>query len=327
MVAAPRVSVVMAAYNAADHIGKAIASLEQQTLHEWELVVVDDCSCDNTREIVLSFQQSDARIICQRTPENKGPAAARNLGFALARGEWITILDSDDRYEPDRLRALLEQATFRQADLVADNLGLYDETAGKVICRAYFFSGDSLPLTTRRLVDNDGPPRLAGLGHLKPFIRRSFWRESGVSYPEEIRLGEDFCFLFLLLEKTKSAVLLNDVGYLYTLPYSVLSGQAAVGSRTDYGFDGLDSLKKANDLVVDHIARTASDDTVLIDALREHGERLKREKEWRKIKQHVKKLELLHAATLAARSELSFLLSQLLIIAKRKLGSYQTIVR
>ena len=58
MVAAPRVSVVMAAYNAADHIGKAIASLEQQTLHEWELVVVDDCSCDNTRERTRQIARS-----------------------------------------------------------------------------------------------------------------------------------------------------------------------------------------------------------------------------------------------------------------------------
>jgi len=327
MAAAPRVSVVMAAYNAADHIGKAIESLERQSLREWELVIVDDCSRDNTREIVQSFQEKDARIVYRRMPENKGPAAARNLGFALARGEWITVLDSDDQYEPDRLRALLEQATFHRADIVADNLGLYDETAGKIICRAFCFSGETLPLTARRLVDNDGPPRLAGLGHLKPFIRRSFWSESGVSYPEEIRLGEDFCFLFFLLEKTKNAVLLNRVGYLYTLPYSVVSGQPAVGSRTDYGCDGLVSMERANDLVATRIARTPTGDPELFAALKEHRGRLEREKEWREVKQHLKQFELLRAASLAARSELAFVLSQFLIIAKRKFGNYQTVIR
>ncbi len=327
MVAAPRVSVVMAAYNAADHIGKAIESLERQTLPEWELVIVDDCSRDNTREIVQSFKEKDARIVYQRMAENKGPATARNLGFALARGEWITVLDSDDQYEPDRLRALLEQATLHRADIVADNLGLYDEAAGKIICRAFSFSGETLPLTARRLVDNDGQPRLAGLGHLKPFIRRSFWSESGVSYPEEIRLGEDFCFLFFLLEKTKNAVLLNRVGYLYTLPYSVVSGQPAVGSRTDYGCGGLVSMERANDLVVTRIARTPAGDPELFAALKEHRGRLEREKEWREVKQHLKQFELLRAARLAARSELAFVLSQFLIVAKRKFGNYQTVIR
>src|ERR1700722_10434370 len=109
MPSTPSITVVMAAYNAETSISRAIESLKQQTLSDWELIVIDDCSNDNTGGVVEALAKRDPRIHYERMPANKGPAAARNIGFAQAQGDWITILDSDDVYEVDRLQFLFDQ--------------------------------------------------------------------------------------------------------------------------------------------------------------------------------------------------------------------------
>jgi glycosyltransferase involved in cell wall biosynthesis len=94
------VSVIMPAYNTARFIGQAIRSVLAQTYTHWELLVIDDGSTDGTSEAAAGF--GDARIRCIRT-ENRGLAAARNVGIDHARGEFIALLDSDDAWFPGKL--------------------------------------------------------------------------------------------------------------------------------------------------------------------------------------------------------------------------------
>ena len=96
----PRFSVVIAAYNAAPFIGRAIESILAQTYPAHEVIVVDDGSTDGTAEAVARFGEP---VRCHRQP-NAGVSAARNAGAALATGDWLTFLDADDRYYRDRLR-------------------------------------------------------------------------------------------------------------------------------------------------------------------------------------------------------------------------------
>jgi glycosyltransferase involved in cell wall biosynthesis/LmbE family N-acetylglucosaminyl deacetylase len=88
----PRVSVIVPAYNRADLVGEAIQSVIDQTYTDWELIVVDDGSTDETAQVVAGFGER-VRYIYQ---ENAGACAARNNGFAISRGDYITFLDSDD---------------------------------------------------------------------------------------------------------------------------------------------------------------------------------------------------------------------------------------
>lgn len=96
----PKVSVVIPAYNQADYLGQAIQSVINQTYQDWELIVVDDGSTDNTAKVLSRF--SDARIsyIYQA---NKGLPGARNTGIELSSGEYLAFLDSDDYYHPEKL--------------------------------------------------------------------------------------------------------------------------------------------------------------------------------------------------------------------------------
>lgn len=98
----PVVSVIMPAYNASRFIGRAIDSVVQQTFRNWELLVVDDGSTDNTLEVVRSLAAADKRIHVY-SQENAGVAAARNLAIRNSRGQFIAPLDSDDFWFPRKL--------------------------------------------------------------------------------------------------------------------------------------------------------------------------------------------------------------------------------
>lgn len=95
------VSVIMPSYNTADYIADSIKSVISQTYQNWELIIVDDCSTDNTDDIVSYF--SDNRIKYMKNKKNMGAAATRNRALREAKGEWIAFLDSDDLWLPNKL--------------------------------------------------------------------------------------------------------------------------------------------------------------------------------------------------------------------------------
>ncbi len=110
-------SLLMAAYGAAEHIGPAIQSVLNQTLADWELIVVDDHSPDGLGECVAPFR-TDPRIGYVRLATNGGPSVARNVAAAMARGQYFVIFDADDLLEPTFLERTL-RALDGGADLVA----------------------------------------------------------------------------------------------------------------------------------------------------------------------------------------------------------------
>jgi glycosyltransferase involved in cell wall biosynthesis len=101
----PLISIVVAMHDAEPYIAEAIDSCLRQRLEDWELVIVDDGSVDRSVSIARSFADPRIRVIQQGT--NQGPGVARNVGLAAAGGEWLTVLDADDRYDPDRLACLM----------------------------------------------------------------------------------------------------------------------------------------------------------------------------------------------------------------------------
>jgi len=92
----PKVSVILPAYNAEDGIQVAIDSILNQTWQNIELIIVDDCSTDDTLSIIQDYAEKDVRIVWDQTPENSGPYVARNIGLAKATGEFVTVNDADD---------------------------------------------------------------------------------------------------------------------------------------------------------------------------------------------------------------------------------------
>lgn len=108
MTAPPEVSIITPAYNAARFIGQAMASVQAQSLQNWEMVVADDASSDQTAELVAAQSRLDPRIRLVRREGNGGSGPARNAALAVARGRFVAFLDSDDLWLPAKLERQLD---------------------------------------------------------------------------------------------------------------------------------------------------------------------------------------------------------------------------
>ena len=97
------VSIVMPAYNCEHFIGIALDSVINQIYQNWELLVVDDCSTDNTSQVVKEYIKKDNRVKYHKLDQNSGAAVARNKAIDLATGKYIAFLDSDDVWFPEKL--------------------------------------------------------------------------------------------------------------------------------------------------------------------------------------------------------------------------------
>lgn len=96
------VSIIMPSYNTASYIAESIQSVLAQSYKDWELIIVDDCSSDNTDGVVKLYL-SDERIKYLKNEKNSGAAVSRNKALREAKGKWIAFLDSDDLWKPDKL--------------------------------------------------------------------------------------------------------------------------------------------------------------------------------------------------------------------------------
>lgn len=103
----PQISILVAVYNTAPYLPQCLDSLCGQTLRDIQIICIDDCSTDQSPQILADYAQRDARITLLRTPHNSGQAAARNLGLQIATGEFTTFVDSDDWLAPDALEQAL----------------------------------------------------------------------------------------------------------------------------------------------------------------------------------------------------------------------------
>ncbi len=97
------VTIITSVYNAEDFIGQTIESVLSQSYRNWEMIIVEDCSTDRSREIVRTYSTADERIHLIELEENKGVGGARNVGLQKARGNLIAFIDSDDCWYPEKL--------------------------------------------------------------------------------------------------------------------------------------------------------------------------------------------------------------------------------
>ena len=120
-----KISVIMPVYRVEDYVGRAIESMQKQTLQEFEFLIVDDGSPDRSGEICDAYAREDERIrVFHR--ENQGAPTARNTAMEMARGKYLYFLDSDDWAEPQMLEEMYELAEKHQAELVV--AGFYIDT-------------------------------------------------------------------------------------------------------------------------------------------------------------------------------------------------------
>lgn len=183
----PTISIILPAYNAQNTLEKAIASVQGQTFTDWELLVVNDGSTDNTRSLAERYAGQDARIRVITQP-NGGRSAARNTGLAHARGEYMAFLDADDMFLPNTLQDLYDAAQQEACDLVI----------GEIVASKH------LPVLKNKLLK--GAEAVAYLFSLKQnqrllnsiwnkLFKRSLVTACQLQFPDGVERGEDLIFV------------------------------------------------------------------------------------------------------------------------------------
>jgi succinoglycan biosynthesis protein ExoO len=211
------VTVLIAAYNAAPFLQRAVTSALEQTLRPVEVIIVDDGSTDGTAEVARGLAAANhlVRLICR--DRNGGPSVARNAGLDRAGGEWVAILDADDAFLPDRLERLIRLAEETRADVVADNFIWYDAVSGLQGAPGLSTAVNSELIDKYTFVACARP--YAGesdWGLLKPVFRRAFLDDHNLRYAIHSRHGEDFLLMLDVFLAGGRYFLARTPGYLYT---------------------------------------------------------------------------------------------------------------
>lgn len=125
-------SIITPSYNCSSFIGETIESIQAQTYTNWELLITDDCSSDNSREMIKSYADKDPRIKLMVLDKNSGAGVARNNSIKEAKGRYIAFCDSDDRWYPEKLEKQLQFMKDNNCTLSYSSYDVCDEN-GKII--------------------------------------------------------------------------------------------------------------------------------------------------------------------------------------------------
>jgi succinoglycan biosynthesis protein ExoO len=243
----PTITAIIPTYNSAQTIGRALDSALAQTLPCHEIIVVDDCSKDDTVAVVEGYQARHPAIKIFRQDVNQGPAAARNRAIRAATSDWIAILDSDDAWVRERNAALLDAAEKTNADIVFDNLILYDPGVNRNIRPAYAEDFDHRPVDALDFWRNS---RFGTFTYstFKLNARRAFLVDNNLYYPD-MRYGEDMVLYGALMNAGARAVKLGRGYYLYTVRQGEVSGARNTASQSLPNFtaiaDGIAGLRQS----------------------------------------------------------------------------------
>ena len=207
------VSVVMSAYNAEKFIVDSIRSILNQTYENWEFVIINDCSSDNTAQIVERFSDNDSRIKLIHNKENLGLTKSLNIGLTQAKGEFIARLDADDTSEPVRLE---KQVKF---------LNTHPDTV-LVGSAAHLIDASGLKIGKMNVISRDWViERL--MTHINLFIHSSIlFRRNGIEgvgfYREKFRHTQDYDLILRL----------NDEYRLSNIPEYLICWRTTGASET-----------------------------------------------------------------------------------------------
>jgi glycosyltransferase involved in cell wall biosynthesis len=187
----PLVSVIMASRNASNFLETAIQSVLTQTFRDWELIVVDDNSNDNSIEIINKYKKKDKRVKLICNLKTLGPAKSRNIALKLSKGKWISILDSDDVYFPHKLEKQIEVIKNKPAIIFVGSSFVYIDKNGKHLSNYKYSSKDSI-LRRNILRNKQFPP------HSSYFIR-SYYLKKIKGYNSRYYMAPDYDLLLRLL--------------------------------------------------------------------------------------------------------------------------------
>ena len=226
------VSIIMAAYNAEKTIDLAIRSVLAQTWQRWELLIVDDCSTDQTSSIAELYTEMDSRIHLLKNEKNSGVSFSRKRGMNAAIGEWIAVLDSDDMWASEKLKKQFDVIMNENAVLSFTGSAFIDEVGNPIDWQLHV----PKKLTYRKLLEQNI------ISNSSVLVRKELYRQY---YAEGDEMHEDFAIWLGLLKDGYTVCGIDEPLLIYRVAKSSKSGnklKAAKMNWNTYRYIGLNPI-------------------------------------------------------------------------------------
>lgn len=247
------VSLIIPVYNSEKYIGSCVESLLSQTYNNIEIIVVDDCSIDDSYKIVRGMAKNDTRIKIVRQDINGGASRARNAGLEHVTGQWVMFVDSDDRLDSNCLEEMLNAAKQDSSDVVICGMRnqhrkfSYKEKSFKGLKKVFRDKDvNHIKKILLELNTENGCGGLDVTGPVCKLIRVDLL--SNVRFPENVSICEDVCFNLQYFDKCKSVTYLSKYYYTRVIRNDSLSHRI----DEDYGSRRLSYVR----WMVDYLNRT-----------------------------------------------------------------------
>ena len=200
----PLVSVIVPVRNGEKHLGEALTDIAQQSLTDLEIVVVDDGSTDSTPEILRDFAAHDPRVLVLAGPATGSAGSARNIGLAIAKGDYLSFLDADDRFDPELVERLYRKASEERADVAVTRFRVFDERTGERTAVNWGLRREYLPERTPFAPEAVGGALFYALGPVawNKLFRAGFIRQHGLTF-QPLRRTNDLLFTFSALARAE----------------------------------------------------------------------------------------------------------------------------
>lgn len=223
----PKISVVMSTYNREQSIAGAVESILNQTMKDFELIVVNDGSTDKTQEILEGYAKKDKRVVILKNEKNMGLVAGLNKGLAAARGKYIARMDDDDKSLPFRLeRQLLAMDTYPHIAILGAGFAKGDEQ--KPTGKPEIMNPDEVELNTYFS---------SGLAHPTIIIRKKFLDKNNIKYDEKFLYAEDCGLYKKVFENGGKISVLKE-------PVLVFGYVKKLKKPNNYGYTQAESFKR-----------------------------------------------------------------------------------
>ena len=251
-----QVSIIVPTYNSHDYLRQCLDSISDQTYQNWECIIVDDASTDDTVAIINSYIESDNRFKLLQQDENKGPAAARNRGISASNGFYLSFLDADDFIEPTLFEKAVNSLNGNGAEVVIWNVCFYNNNYNVVeypddpLIKLYRYS---------KFVDDkgyftysDNPDDIFNSFQnwaWNKMYRREFIIENDIYFPEQYNRTEDLAFTGKALLLAKKINILDDRVLTY---YRIANCESAMNTKDKFPFDFLHAFVDFRTWLIDN---------------------------------------------------------------------------
>ncbi len=204
-----KVSIIVPVYNVSQYLSRCLESLINQTLKNIEIIVIDDCSTDNSYQIAKEYEKKDNRIVLLKNEKNEGVAFTRNRGLEIANGEYIGFVDSDDWVSIDFYEKLYNSAKKGDFDIAkGSRVEVYQDGSQKI--------ENSLNKRIKEGLKKKLPIFcLFEYEFWSAIYKKSLLKENNIRFESYLKSAQDYLFLFFVGIYSKTIIIVDDIFYYY----------------------------------------------------------------------------------------------------------------